>query len=1018
MFYDPPENFNNVIGTVDSFTYSVTDDGTTYVGGQLISDPQSSTNTVQFNLNPVNDRPQFNVSLQPADPNDPTGPLEPIEAVEDDGRTVIGSFAFGIEPAPPTTAFDEVNVISGQQVRFSVTSLGFPQSQSTDFFTEFPTITPDGTLSFLPAPDVFGSFPFEVILTDDGPGNETRGDLISSHPVTITIDVLPVNDPPVVRTDVDPLNFTIDEDTSVDIFNRGTVSNPGLLDVFDVGPANEGQDLTPGGNQTLALKEPTPVQTNFGTITQLRNNGELIGLRYTPGPNFVGTDSFIYTVTDDGITVDLGQNGVGRFDPRIASNTVSINVNPINNAPQFSGPANVTVNEDSGPVAIAGWATNVLPGPPTAIDELESQDVYFEITQTSGSSSLFAVAPVAVVDNDTRTATLQFEPAGDANGVATFAVQLFDEPTDGTQQESSAIRTFTLRINPVNDPPTFSTPLDPVTVNEDSGPYAKPWATNISPGPSDEQDQSVRFEVVIPTDSESLFLQLPEISDDGILRFIPAANANGIVDMTVTAIDSGGAVSDQVLLRIDIQAVNDQPTAVSDNVATDEDTVLVIPTSQLLLNDIDPDIGNPDDFLTFMLPNMVTETTSLSGATVTFDSVTGQVTYDPTTSLALQSLPPYEPAVLDNQGNVIVEEKGRLLDSFTYQVEDSAGVDSNVVSVTVTVDGVNDAPVALADNPTLNPDGPTVIEILANDSDVDGTIVPTSIEVTLQPAFGSIDIDDDGVVTYTAFQSFSLEDVFRYRVADNLGQFSADAQVSIQANAAPIARNDQALTFVDEAIEINVVANDEDPNAAQGAPNGGLDLTSIQIVNGPLSGDAVPLGNGTIRYIPAAGFLGIESFQYTIADSEGRDSSPATVRVQVVGSRLQNPDINADVNNDGNVTPIDALLVINRLARANEGSIPVTEDSSPIVIDDDGNTVFRYYDVNGDKEITPRDALQVINELQRRAANGLGEQVEGEQVATDQLEAPLALDFLDSLADDRDEDERLDAVDAAFGDLI
>ncbi|MCO8121425.1 tandem-95 repeat protein [Stieleria sp. TO1_6] len=1023
VYYDPPENYNNQIGGVDSFTYTVIDDGTTYVNGQLDPDPLTSTNVVQFVLNPVNDKPQFNVNLGPADPNDPNGPFESLETLEDSNTTTIDNFAFGIEAAPPNTAFDEVDVLNGQTVRFSVTSLGFPQSQASDFFTEFPTITPDGTLKYRPAPDVFGSFDFEVVLTDDGPGNETRGDLISSDPVTITIDVLPVNDPPVVRTDVDPLEFTIDEDTSLDIPTVGTSGSPGLLDVFAVGPDNESQDLTPGGNQSVSLKAPTPVQSAFGgTITEIVQNGVVVGLQYTPRANFVGTDSFIYTVTDDGISVDVGTGGVERPDPRIASHTVSINVDPINNPPQFSGPSNVTVSEDAGVVSIDNWATNVLPGPPTAIDEINSQTTYFEIIQIGGDTGLFTSDPVAVIDTTTDSASLDFQTAVNANGVATFTAQLFDVPTDGTPQASSTLRTFSVRVNAINDPPTF-TPGGPIVIDEDSGPYSQVWASGISPGPADEASQSVRFEVTTPTDALALFQTLPEISDDGILRFVPASNANGTVDLSVVAIDSGDASSTAIPLRLTITAVNDQPTAVADSVATDEDTLLSISSAELLANDIDPDINNPDDTLTIV---MSSSSFSLSGARVQFDNTTGQITYDPSTSNTLQSLAPGEQAI----------------DSFTYRVVDSQGLQSNIVSVAVTVDGINDAPFTVVDNPTLNPNGPTVIEVLANDYDVDGTIDPTSIQITLQPAFGSLAIDNNGVITFTSFQSFALEDVFRYRVADDQGEYSAETLVTISANAAPIARNDQAGTFFNESIDVNVVANDEDPDAVPGAPDGGLDLSSIQIVSAPTSGVAVPLGDGTVRYIPNDGFLGTDSFQYTIADSEGRVSSPGTVQIQVTGSRLQNPNLNADVNDDGNVSPIDALLVINRLGTSTTGSIPVTDqDAGP-----------PYYDVNGDQSITPIDALEVINELARRqAGSGQGEQItsdyltvsliepEAEQSSVSDIallgEAPQPInsfadptdqpssDFIDLIANrdddgESDREERLDALDAAFGDLI
>ena len=81
----------------------------------------------------------------------------------------------------------------------------------------------------------------------------------------------------------------------------------------------------------------------------------------------------------------------------------------------------------------------------------------------------------------------------------------------------------------------------------------------------------------------------------------------------------------------------------------------------------------------------------------------------------------------------------------------------------------------------------------------------------------------------------------------------------------------------------------------------------------------------------------------------------------MVASRLQNPDENLDVSDDGNISAIDALLVINRLSRSGSpNGIPVgPDDRGPF-----------YYDVNGDQRITTIDAFRVINELSRRDAQG------------------------------------------------
>ena len=281
-------------------------------------------------------------------------------------------------------------------------------------------------------------------------------------------------------------------------------------------------------------------------------------------------------------------------------------------------------------------------------------------------------------------------------------------------------------------------------------------------------------------------------------------------------------------------------------------------------------------------------------------------------------------------------------------------------------------------------------------------------------------------------------------MADNLGLRGSEGIVSIAANVAPIAVGDIAETFIGEPIDVNVAANDMDPD-------GQLDLAGIIVLEQPQRGQAIPQNNGTIRYVPNLDFVGTDTFVYSIPDQEGRFSEPATVSVRVSNSRLQNPDEFLDVNGNGNVSPLDALLIINFIAD-NGLFTPVAEtDRGP-----------NFYDTQGDQDIDPVDAILVINFLADRAAEGgaFGEQVSISQPVVD----PVVVDFVDidsndaafelteqpittvtqpsanlvdasvedSLDndnnvidliafDDDDEDEeadRVEALDAAFGDLI
>ncbi len=943
--YTPPVDLNSDIASFDEFSYVVVDqngsnpldpEGYTDPNGVPVNGPLTATNRVILILNPVNDTPLF------------TLPETLVTVPEDAATFTQDNFAINIFAGPQLSAFDEVDVTTGQNVTFSVTSITFPQNQSSQFFTQFPTVSPEGTLQFQPAPDVFGQFQFEVVLTDDGPDNSTRGDDISSDPVTITINVLPVNDAPARVPGVNNLAYSVVEDGSFDVPTQGPLTAPGLLNLFNVGPTNEANTNIPrlsGGSQVLTLDQLPASTTNGGTLTPVTNqSGQLVSLRYRPRANYVGPDSFIYSVIDNGVTISV--DGQTLSDPRRAFATVSFTVTPVNDAPLFSGGSSVVSQEDPTPATttITNWVTNVQAGPLGANDE-SNQVLTFEFTQIGGPTDLLTTGPTATIVGG--NANLTYTSAPDANGLLTFTVRLRDNGAAGQGNINvSPAQTFTIRVNPVNDPPSF-VPGANVTVQEDSGAYRETWATSVSPGPADEQavPQTVSFDVTTDTASQTLFQTLPTIGSDGVLQFIPAANASGVATVNVVARDSAGEVSSSVTLQIIIEEVNDAPTAVSNSVTTDEDRVLTINASQLLANDTDPDLAtNPNEVLSVVLP---AQQFSVSGALVSYNSLTGVITYDPTRSDAIQSLAPGQ----------------TLTDSFAYRVRDFDGLESAPVTVSLRVDGINDAPRLVADNPTLNPNGSTTIRPLDNDSDVDGTINPASLTITLQPAFGSLTITPGGVLTYTPFSTFSGEDVFRYTVADNLGQQSPEATVVVSSNAAPTAANDAGGTFREEDVLINVAANDRDFD-------GTLNLASIEIVRQPTRGEAIPQSDGTVRYVPGLGFTGLDSFTYTIADNEGRRSQSATVQLQVVGSRLQNPafDRNSDVSDDGLITAVDALLVINRLNAAQNdgtlvnGGVPVTDaDRGPF-----------YYDVNGDGRITAADALEVLRILNLRDALGQG----------------------------------------------
>ena len=152
------------------------DDGGTENGGEDTSEEQTFTIT----LLPVNDPPVFEMRADPV-------------VNEDSGETFLPGWAYHIGPG---SQFEV-----GQTFQFLVSS------DNGGLFSAPPTISPDGTLSFTTTNGVSGSARVTVVLRDDG-GTE-RGGQDSAAPVTFTITVVPVNEPPVGIIQASPvLTFT------------------------------------------------------------------------------------------------------------------------------------------------------------------------------------------------------------------------------------------------------------------------------------------------------------------------------------------------------------------------------------------------------------------------------------------------------------------------------------------------------------------------------------------------------------------------------------------------------------------------------------------------------------------------------------------------------------------------------------------------------------------------------------------------------------------------------------------
>jgi Ca2+-binding RTX toxin-like protein len=389
--------------------------------------------------------------------------------------------------------------------------------------------------------------------------------------------------------------------------------------------------------------------------------------------------------------------------------------------------------------------------------------------------------------------------------------------SDGTLDSNTA--TVMITVIPIDDPPAAVD--DMVTTNEDN---AITIDVMKNDGDIDMNDDTAIISVTNPANGIA-------INNGHDVTYIPNPNYYGPDSFVYTVSDISGSTA-EATVWININPVNDAPVANDQTtVVTPEDTVTTIS-----LDATDPE----NDGLSYSIMSPPSHGT-LSGAAPNLQ---------------------YTPAA-NYFGS----------DSFMFEVSDGELTDT--ATVLVTINPVNDNPIALNDIATTSQDTAVTVNVLTNDGDVDSGDTLTVQSVT-NPANGVAVIDNGGnTVTYTPASTFVGSDSFDYTVSDGHGG-TATATVSITVNAAnsnPTAVDDIATTDQGIAVTINVLTNDSDPDGDQ--------LTVQSITTTPAHGTVtINSGSTTITYIPVATFAGTDSFTYAISDGKG-GTATASVTVTI-----------------------------------------------------------------------------------------------------------------------------------------
>lgn len=642
-------------------------------------------------------------------------------------------------------------------------------------------------------------------LTDTSDGGTSGNNFVQGETLTLTQTVT------VPKGTTDDLSLSVTLPANVSLlagagelartFNTGLSSgvNPASINSTASGTAVNVNGNISVSNNTLTL--------DLGSIVNSDNDGDTETYVFSVE---LDTSALVPSAATQDLTISSALSYVdGAAQPQ-SLNANDVTVTLLNRVPAANDDS-FTVDEDT--------TSNTLAARSNDSDTDNGQSI--SITSVATPSNGGTVT--------TDGANLIYTPAADFFGTETVQYTL----TDSAGGSDTATATFT--VNNVQDAPVAQ--ADSATTTEDTQ-----VVVNVLANDSDVDGDTLSITAVNSSNGAVSFA-------GSNITFTPAQDFNGPALVTYTISDGNGN-SDSANLTVDVQADNDAPVATNDSANTNEDNDVII---DVLANDSDVD----GDALS------VTAVSASAGAASVNSN--GDVLYTP-------------PA--DFNGPV----------TLNYTVSDgNGGTDS--ASVSVTVNAVNDAPIANPDSGTVNEDSSVIIDVLTNDTDVDGDAL--SITNAASPN-GSVTFSGNNI-TFTPTADFNGATTVTYTVSDGAGG-TASGTVTINVtnvNDAPVASDDTASTNEDTAVVINVLANDTDID------NDALSVSNVSATNG----SAIVNGDGNVVFTPAADYNGSATVAYTVTDGNGgSDNASVSVAIAAVNDNpIANPDT-ASVNEDESVS--------------------------------------------------------------------------------------------------------------------
>jgi hypothetical protein len=481
---------------------------------------------------------------------------------------------------------------------------------------------------------------------------------------------------------------------------------------------------------------------------------------YTAAANYNGADSFTYQVNDGHSASDHGDSNIA---------TVTLAVASVNDAPTGTS-TTVTTLEDTPYVfklADFGFSDAIDAASTAGANNFSAVTISsLPLAGSLTNNGITVAAGQSISVAEIAAGLLRFSPAANANGTgyASFTFQVQDDggTANGGINTDPVAKTLTLNVTSVNDAPTGTSTT--VTTLEDT-----PYVFQLTDfGFSDAIDAASaaganNFSAVTISSlplagtltnngiavAAGQSISVAEIAA-GLLRFSPAANANGAgyASFTFKVQDDGGTANGGIntdpvakTLTLSVTSVNDAPTGTNTTVTTLEDTPYVFKLADFGFSDaIDAaSTAGANNFASVVIGNLpLAGSFTLNGVAVS----SGQSIAVADITAGLLQLAP------------ALNANGTAYASFTFKVQDDGGTanggintDQTARTMSINVTPVNDAPVAVSATVAGTEDTPYIFSWSDfKVSDVDSTDTSTGLSTGLAITINTLPVD--GLLQY------------------------------------------------------------------------------------------------------------------------------------------------------------------------------------------------------------------------------------------------------------------------------